>query len=82
MTLLDTRSAPKRAVVITPDDDNDLTNPVRRLYVGGTGHITLTTVGGDTVLISAIPVGTIIDVECKRVADTGTTATLIVGFFD
>jgi len=81
MTLLDTRSAPKRAVNITPAD-SDLANPVRRLYVGGTGHVTLTTVAGDAVLISAVPVGTILDVECKRVSDTGTTATLIVGFYD
>jgi len=81
MTLLDTRSAPKRAVVITPAD-SDLVNPVRRLYVGGTGNITLTTVAGDAVLISAIPVGTTLDVECKRVSNTGTTATLIVGFYD
>ncbi len=67
------------AAVVTPSDSADLSTPaLRGLYVGGTGHISLITTGGDTVLVSAVPIGTILPIQVARVRSTGTTATLIV----
>ncbi len=55
--------------------------PTKFIYVGGTGHMVVVLDNDDTVLISAIPVGTIIPIEAKRIHSTGTTATLMVAMF-
>jgi hypothetical protein len=50
------------------------------LYVGGAGNVSVTTIGGDTLLFSGVPAGTILPVQVKNLnATTGgtTTATLI-----
>lgn len=69
------------ALVVSPHDTNELTTWSRALYIGGTGAITVVTVEGQTVLISALPVGTIIPLSVKIVKATGTTATLIVALW-
>lgn len=66
------------AAVVTPSDTVDMTHVSRRLYVGGTGTITLITAGGETVLFSAVPVATQLPIQATRVKVTGTTATLII----
>lgn len=63
---------------ITPHDTNRLTRPVRGIYVGSTGNITLVTPAGDTVLFSNVPVG-VLDQEAVIVKATGTTASNLVG---
>jgi hypothetical protein len=71
-----------RGFVVTPADSNFTGNRVARmLYIGGTGHVTVVTNGGDTILISSVPVGTILPVQCVQVKSTGTTATLIVALY-
>jgi len=65
------------AAVVTPHDTNP--NVFNALYVGGTGNITLIDRAGNSVLISAIPAGTILPIACSKVMSMGTTATLIVG---
>lgn len=65
------------AAVITPHDTNP--NVFNAIYVGGTGNITLIDLAGNSVLISAIPAGTILPIACTLVMATGTTATLLVG---
>ncbi len=67
----------KDAEVIVPSDSVDQ-GPFRALYVGVAGHITLVTLGGNTVLFSNVPVG-IFPVGCSRVQYTGTAATNMVG---
>lgn len=64
--------------VITPADDG---NPgtFKRLYVGGTGHVTLIGLDGQSVLLSSIPAGTQLEIGFTRIMATGTTATLLVG---
>lgn len=69
------------AANVTPHDTNELATWSRKLYVGGTGNITLITAEGQTVLYSAIPVGTQIDISAKIIKATGTTATLIVAMW-
>lgn len=52
----------------------------KNLYVGGTGNITYIDEAGTSVLITAIPVGTILPIRGTKVMATGTTATLIVAW--
>lgn len=66
-----------RATVITPHDTNLLTVPCIATWVGGAGAITGITSGGDTVLISGIPAGTVLPISFSVIKATGTTATLI-----
>ncbi len=67
------------AFVITPSNTVDFTTPVRGIYVGGVGNITLVTLAGTVVLFTAVPAGTILPVACTRVNLTATTATLMIG---
>jgi fucose permease len=64
------------AAVITKSDTAD--NTYSAIYVGGTGHLTVVTERGSTVLISAIPAGTLIPLRVSKVL-AATTATLLVG---
>ena len=48
------------------------------LYIGGAGNVAVTTIGGDDVVFTAVPVGTILPVQVLKVKNSGgTTATLI-----
>ena len=66
------------AEVVTKSDSVNLVNVSRAIYVGGTGHMNVIMANGDTILFSAIPVGTILPIRASRVQSTGTTATLMV----
>jgi hypothetical protein len=72
--------AAKKGYVISPDDDNDLPSPTRGIYVGGVGDLTVELVGdpkGTTTLFSAVPVGTVLPIQARKVLATGTGATLM-----
>jgi hypothetical protein len=70
------------AQVITKSDSTTYDPPIRALYVGGTGNISVDMAGGQTaVLFSTIPAGTIIPVTAVKVNSTNTTATTIVGLW-
>ena len=49
------------------------------LYIGGTGAVTVITLGQDVVTFSAVPAGTVLPIQVVGVKSTasGTTATLI-----
>jgi len=68
------------AEVLTPNDSADLDYVTRALYVGGTGNIKVTMQGGETLIITAVQVGTMLPVRVTRVWATDTTATNIVAF--
>lgn len=51
----------------------------RAIYVGGAGNLRVITEGGDDVLFTAPPVGSIIPLRVTRVMATNTTATLLIG---
>lgn len=75
-------SAPAdHAVAITPSDVTSLAHPVRGIYVGTTGDVTVLTVGGETVTFVAVPAGAILPVAANRVNDTGTDAEDLVGLY-
>jgi len=70
------------AQAITKSDATVYDPPLRRLYVGGTGDVAIRTLQGDTVTLSAVPVGTRIEgIAISRVMSANTTATLLVGFW-
>ena len=66
---------------ITPHDSNELTFVTRAIYVGGAGAIKLTTVKGDTLTFTALPVGTLLPVRAKIVFSTNTTATNLLALW-
>jgi hypothetical protein len=77
-----------RAAAVTPSNTVDIpsvsggtSNNGCVLYVGGAGDLKVDTVGGDAVTFVAVPAGSFIPVQVKRVYSTGTTATSIVALW-
>jgi len=68
------------AFAITPHDTNDLATTPRFLNITVAGNIKVDTVGGDTAVVLAVPVGRF-DLRATRVYATDTTATGIVGLY-
>lgn len=67
------------AAAITPSNTTDLTVYARGIYVGVGGNITVDmTDSGTNITFLAVPQGTILPVQVKRVYSTGTTATNLV----
>jgi len=66
-------------ITITPTDGVDLSKPVRSLYIGGAGNVTLVSPYGTTTTFVGLGAGTILPVSAVRVNATGTTATSLVG---
>jgi hypothetical protein len=65
--------------VLTKSDTTTYDPPWRGLYVGGTGAVNVEFPDGSQALFSAVPVGTILPVVCRKLLSTSTDATLIVG---
>ncbi|MGD1885612.1 MAG: hypothetical protein ACFB01_00480 [Cohaesibacteraceae bacterium] len=64
---------------ITPSDVTDLPSVTRALYVGGGGDVAVTMKTGASLTLKGVPAGTVLAVRLVAVADTGTTATHLVG---
>jgi hypothetical protein len=70
------------AAAITPNDNNDLTQFTRFIYVGATGDLTVNMAGsGASILFKAVPVGTVLPIRVSRVLSTGTTASQLVALW-
>ncbi len=67
------------AFVITPDDNTDLPETTRAIYVGTAGDLDLRMLDGQDIIFSGIPAGMILPVRATRVRLTATTATDIIG---
>ena len=67
------------ALAITPDDNIDLAQPTRALYVGASGHIRVQLISGTQVDFNNAQAGMIYPLRVARVLDTGTTAGGLVG---
>lgn len=65
-------------IAITPAD-TDLVQPVRAIYVGGSGNVKINDTGNGAVTFYNVPAGVILPVMARRIYATGTTATNIVG---
>ena len=64
---------------IVPDDDDDLSEATRGLYIGQSGDLALTTVSGADITLKAVPAGSLLPIRVRRVLASGTTASDIVG---
>lgn len=71
-----------RAAAVTPDDDVDLTEPSRALYVGQAGNVAVEMLaGGAPVTFEAVPAGLLLPIRVRKVLETGTTAGQIISIF-
>lgn len=72
------------AAAVTPHDTNTI-NCTRGLYVGGAGDVKVSMAddakGDATVTFTAVPAGSLLPIQVKRVFSTGTTATAIVALY-
>lgn len=71
---------PRNAAAVTPSDSAALPNPAQALYVGGTGTVTVLTIGGQTTTFT-VPAGVLVPIACSQIFATGTSATLIVALW-
>lgn len=67
------------ALAISPSDTDLLLYPIRAIYCGVTGNITVMTWKTSVITFVAVPAGKIIPIGCLKVMSTGTTASSIVG---
>lgn len=72
-------SPAEHAAAITPHDTNVLTNVTRGVYVGGSGNLKVTMIGGETVTFVGLAAGVIHPIAAQIIWSTGTTATSIIG---
>lgn len=67
------------AFSISPDDDDNLTENARGIYVGVSGNLKVTFTDGTTVTLTNLIAGVWHPMEVEKVFDTGTTADEIFG---
>lgn len=72
-------SIPKSGTEITPDDGTVYDPPFRAFYVGGTGHVKVRTVSGETIIYKNCPVGMTKDLWIDKIFAADTTATFLIG---
>lgn len=64
---------------VTPHNSQNFQNgPCKALYVGGAGNLVAVNELGEAITFTAVPAGTILPIQAKRVNATNTTATAIV----
>lgn len=70
---------PQYYVIYAASSQTTIGNAGCNLYVGGAGNVRVTTIGGDIITFTAVPVGTVLPVQVIKVhsSGSGTTATLI-----
>lgn len=64
-------------VVYVMSPQSGLGNPGCYLYIGGTGNVSVVTLGGDTITFAGVPAGTTLPIQVVKLRSTGTTATLV-----
>ena len=66
---------------ITPDDNANLDVIPRAIYIGVTGDVKVDMARDGTVTFVGVAAGEILPIRVKRVYDTNTTATNIIGLY-
>lgn len=74
----DATSSPTDWFAITPDDDNDLAQGVRAIWVGNTGDLALMGSDDNVEVFENVPSGYLFIASPKRVMEA-TTATGLIG---
>ena len=64
-------------VVYAMSAQTSMGNPGCFLYVGGTGNVSVITLGNDQITFNNVPAGTTLPIQVVKLRSTGTTATLI-----
>lgn len=78
----DVTAPAKRAFAVTPSDSVALTIPVRSLFIGVGGNLSVEMYGtGSAIVFKNVPSGSILPIMVSRVNSTATTATDIVGLY-
>lgn len=72
-------NAARSCFAVVPHASTNHPSTARGIYVGGAGNIAVVNTDDTVVTFTAVPVGTVLYVEHKRVNASGTTATLMVG---
>lgn len=80
MSIMVTRPA-ENAFAVTPNNDADLAEDTRGLYVGVSGDVKVDLVGGTTVTFVNLAAGVIHPIRARRVYATGTDAGDIIGVY-
>lgn len=71
----------QHAALLTLDDSNDLANYSRAFYVGQAGNLKVTTVGGETLLLTGLLIGHVYPIRIKRAWSSTSTADKIVALW-
>lgn len=69
------------AFAITPDDANDMPRVTRAIYTGVGGNIAVEVRDGNTVTFQNVQAGTVLEIRCRKVLATGTTAGSLIGLY-
>ena len=64
-------------VVYSMSPQTSMGNPGCFLYVGGTGNVSVITIGGDQITFNGVPAGTTLPIQVVKLRDTNTTATQV-----
>ncbi len=78
-SLLDTPA--EHAFEITTNDNSDLPFITRYIWVGGGGDVHVIMLGGEEVTFRALAAGTLLRIRARKVFQTGTDATQLVGMY-
>ena len=68
-------------IAITPHDSTNLAISTRGIFVGGAGNLVAVDEDGNAVTFTGVLAGVVYPLRCKRVNDTNTTATGLVGLY-
>lgn len=85
----------EKGIAVTPSDSANLALPIgvsgatsysatKRVYVGGAGTLKVTLDGqkdSQAITFSAVPAGTTLAIQAKKIWATGTSATLILALY-
>jgi hypothetical protein len=67
-----------QAYIVYPESpQSGMSNPGAFLYVGGTGNVSVITIGNDQITFAGVPAGTTLPIQVLKLRSTGTTATLV-----
>ena len=67
----------KAFIVYAQSPQSGMGNPGAFLYVGGTGNVSVVTIGNDIITFNGVPAGTTLPIQVLKLRSTSTTATLI-----
>ena len=72
----------RNAAVVSPNNDTDLAQVTRAVFVGGGGNLSVNMADtGTSVTITGVPAGAFLPICVSRIRATSTTATNIVAFW-